>query len=97
MMEDENDEITRVSFSTYKKYFQYCGVFRALVGPAVILGLFTVASIVTDYIIGAWAVAGDQYTNYWYYFKLLWIATVSIAVLIFLKIWLLNFGTLAAG
>jgi|JI10StandDraft_1071094.scaffolds.fasta_scaffold6087842_1 hypothetical protein len=59
MMLNEDDEETRVTFQTYKKFFRYAGVVRALVCPAIVLILFTFVTVVADYVVGAWATAED--------------------------------------
>lgn len=97
MTVDEDEEITRVGLAVYKKYFQYGGGWTTIAVPMLLMVFFIGAYVISDYMIGAWAVAPDQRTNYWYYFGWLWGSAITMCLFMFLRIYFITVKLLAGA
>jgi len=68
MIKDENDEVIKITFQTYKDYVgNYFGGCKLIVVSNIAMILFTFFSLGADYIIGDWTSQKNQLEKVWLY------------------------------
>lgn len=91
MIKDENVEETKVGKKVYLQYLKYFGGWK--VGVILLLNffLFTAMRILSDYQVGNWATAPDQYTNFSFYCGMSFLYAILQSVSVLIRVYILQY------
>ena len=88
---NENQEKSKVDFQVYKKYQKYTGGWTQFILVNLVLVCFTLVKVSSEYLVGHWATAEDQHTNFNWYCIVYFITVFLQSAFVYLTVYILSY------
>lgn len=88
IIKDEQDEIVKVEWPSFKRYFNYAGGWCLLIPYMIVLIIFIVVGLAITYYTQTWAYAPyeTQQDEYWFYASIIFGLALASAILVFVRV-----------